>query len=124
MVTLPRVLFVDDVVLVTALRRLLQSKFSFVHSSTPAEGMALLDVDDDFDGIVLKVDNAAARTVYEGVLVDPAVARRVVFVTSASDPASKEFLARAARPWLIKPFVTEDLERELVSVTSSRHRRG
>lgn len=109
----PHVLIVDDDLLVNSVRRLLRSGFSIVGTSRAVEALELLETDDDYDALVLDVDDASDRDVYGALLRDASRARRIIFLTSATDPRTEEFLASAGRPWLAKPFAAKDLEVEL-----------
>ncbi len=119
----PHVLIVDDDLLVSSVRRLLQPGFAIVGRSRAAEALALLELEDDYDALVLDVDDAADRDVYGALLRDPSHARRMIFLTSATDPRAEEFLSSSDRPWLAKPFAAKDLEDEIRRIVSDSERR-
>lgn len=118
----PHVLIVDDDLLVSSVRRLLRPAFSIVGKSRAAEALALLDVEDDYDALVLDVDDAADRDVYGALLRDASRARRIIFLTSATDPRTEEFLTSSGRPWLAKPFAGKDLEDEIRRIVTESER--
>lgn len=109
----PHVLIVDDDLLVSSVRRLLRSEFSIDGKSRAVEALALLETNDDYDALVLDVDDASDRDAYGVLLRDASRARRIIFLTSATDPRTEEFLASSGRPWLAKPFAAKELEVEL-----------
>jgi DNA-binding response OmpR family regulator len=119
----PHVLIVDDDLLVSSVRRLLQPGFVIVGRSRAAEALALLALEDDFDALVLDVDDAADRDVYGALLLDASHARRMIFLTSATDPRAEEFLSSSGRPWLAKPFAAKDLEDGIRRIVSDSERR-
>jgi DNA-binding response OmpR family regulator len=119
----PHVLIVDDDLLVSSVRRLLQPGFAIVGRSRAAEALALLALEDDFDALVLDVDDAADRDVYGALLLDASHARRMIFLTSATDPRAEEFLSSSGRPWLAKPFAAKDLENHVRRIVSDSERR-
>ncbi len=119
----PHVLIVDDDLLVGSVRRLLQPGFSVVGKSRAADALALLDVEDDYDALVLDIDDAADREMYGELLRDASRARRTMFLTSATDPRAEEFLSSSRRPWLAKPFAAKDLEAEIRRILSDSKRR-
>jgi DNA-binding response OmpR family regulator len=119
----PHVLIVDDDLLVSSVRRLLRPAFTIVGTSRAAAALALLSVEDDYDALVLDADDAADRDVYGALLGDASRARRMIFLTSATDPRAEEFLSSSGRPWLAKPFATKDLEDVIRRIVSDGKRR-
>ena len=118
--TLPKVLVVDDALVVSALRRLLRSKFTIVPSTKEPDVQCLAAHANEYDVIVVDVDSSSDRELCNRLLVNEAIAERALLVTSASSPATETFLLRAGRPWLMKPFDVEDLERNLRLLVSAR----
>ena len=107
----PKILVVDDELVVSSIRRALRATFSIVGKSRAVDAIALLEAEEDaYDALLLDVDDALDREIYASLLVDASRARRMIFLTSASDPRTEAFLAAAGRPWLAKPFATKDLE--------------
>jgi DNA-binding response OmpR family regulator len=111
--SVPQILIVDEERVVESIRRSLRATFAIVGKSTALDAVALLDTEDAYDALVLDVDDARDRDVYASLLSDAGRARRIIFVTSATDPRTEAFLASAGRPWLAKPFATKELEAEI-----------
>lgn len=88
--------------------------------SCAVDAVSLLEGDaaDAYDALVLDVDDPRDRAVYAALLSDAPRARRIIFVTSATDPRTESFLVSAGRPWLAKPFATKDLELEIRRVVT------
>ena len=107
----------------SSVRRLLQPGFSVVGKSRAADALALLDVEDDYDALVLDIDDAADREMYGELLRNASRAQRTMFLTSATDPRAEKFLASSGRPWLAKPFAAKDLEAEIRRILSDSKRR-
>lgn len=122
--SVPHILIVDEERVVESLRRSLRAAFSVVGKSRAVDAVALLEGEgaDEYDALVLDADDAGDREVYASLLDDATRARRIIFVTSATDPRAESFLAASGRPWLAKPFATKDLEREIRRVVSGAKR--
>ena len=125
--TVPQILVVDDELVVKSIRRSLRAAFDIVGQTRACDAVALLAADDRYDALVLDVDDASDREAYASLLGDEARARKVIFLTSATDPRTEAFLVSSGRPWLAKPFATKDLETELrrvVAQSKDAGRRG
>jgi CheY-like chemotaxis protein len=116
--SVPQILVVDDELVVKSIRRSLRAAFEIVGTTRASDAVALLAAEDRYDAVVLDVDDARDREAYAALLGDETRARKVIFLTSASDPRTEAFLASAGRPWLAKPFATKDLETELRRVVA------
>src|SRR5689334_15892601 len=122
---MPQILIVDEERVVESIRRSLRAGFSIVGASRALDAIAMLDADgDNFDAVVLDADDTHGREVYASLLGDAERARRIIFVTSATDPRTESFLASSGRPWLAKPFATKDLEVEIRRVVNGTERRS
>jgi signal transduction histidine kinase len=112
-----RVLAVDDEPLVVnALRRALGAEWELVHAATADAGLAHLEKE-RVDAVLcdLMMPEKSGIEFYEELRArDPAVARRVVFLTGGGfTPAAQAFLESTENPVLEKPFDREALRAAL-----------
>ncbi len=106
----------DEPLVVNALRRALGGDWELVHAATADAGLEHLE-HERVDAVVcdLMMPEKSGIEFYEELRArDPAVARRVVFLTGGGfTPAAQAFLEATENPVLEKPFDREALRAAL-----------
>jgi signal transduction histidine kinase len=116
-----RVLVIDDDPLVLkAVARILEAGSAVVSAATALDALCRLQQDRSFDAILcdLMMPELTGMEFHARVeALDPAVARRIVFMTGgAFAPEAREFLLRSRAVCLDKPFVPSGLRAALRAV--------
>jgi two-component system, cell cycle sensor histidine kinase and response regulator CckA len=113
-----RILVVDDEPLVlSAVQRTLGRQLDVVTTTSPRAALARLVAGEQFDVILcdLMMPEMSGYQLHAELLrVESPQLERIVFLTGTVTPDSRDFLARAGRPHVDKPFDPEEL-RQLIS---------
>jgi CheY-like chemotaxis protein len=118
------VLVIDDELLFgTALRRVLNGEYQFLHVTSAIDALALIRDGRRFDVIIsdLLLPEMTGPRFFEALgQLDPELCRHVMFMTGgAATEEAREFLLRVPNSCLRKPFDREELIAEIEQILSA-----